>query len=648
MESTRAGDVLAGRYHLVDLLSEARDGRFWRADDRILGRPVAIHVLDVHDERAPRLLAAARASATVNDPRLLRVLDAATTDAIAYVVNEWGSGISLDNLLAAEGPRTPRQAAWILSEVTDTLSAAHRRGHAHGRLSPENILIDDLGAVRIIGFAVEAALYGLQPHPMADIETDCVDAAALLYAALTGKWAGRSPSRVPAAPTNHGRLLRPRQVVAGVPRVLDDLCTEVLRRGAGEPASAAQQHAVLAAYVGEYAEVTPTEPGSESDLDALTPPDGIVLNRTTDPASSAQAAPPATQSLEPAGEEPTLQVPTEQPAEQPTERSAEPDEAPEPVADEHPDPDATEPGLPVFDDDWSKPRADPAPPPPPFEPPTPKPLFADEPRQPRESVAPEPVGRQPGPARGETEPPTRPTPVDQTGAAAATNVHAQRPVTPRPPVILPEPDDEDGVPGRRWLRAAMIIGLIGVLLVCAALGYNLSRGKTPFGQDKASASPSATATPKPSVIKGVTGTDYDPYGDPPEEYPDLVSLTLDGNATTAWRTQVYLQQLGPSGLKTGVGLVYDLHGTYDLSTIRLRFIGTPTTVRIYVSDTAPGETTPPSGKAAGSGTLKITGSISLSGATGRYVTVWLTSLPAVSGGYRGEVAEVTFLGTSAG
>ena len=33
-------------------------------------------------------------------------------------------------------------------------------------------------------------------------------------------------------------------------------------------------------------------------------------------------------------------------------------------------------------------------------------------------------------------------------------------------------------------------------------------------------------------------------------------------------------------------------------------------------------------------------------ATGRYVTVWLTALPAVEGGFRGEIAEATVLGSS--
>ena len=36
--STRPGDVLAGRYRLIDLLTESGGGRFWRAHDNVLER----------------------------------------------------------------------------------------------------------------------------------------------------------------------------------------------------------------------------------------------------------------------------------------------------------------------------------------------------------------------------------------------------------------------------------------------------------------------------------------------------------------------------------------------------------------------------------------------------------------------------------
>jgi serine/threonine protein kinase len=282
MTANRPGDLIAGRFRLADLLSEiergGHGGRFWRADDTVLGRPVSIDIVDADDERSIRLAAAARASAAVGDPRLLRVLDASHTsdddgsgDDFVYVVNEWGDGISLDNLLLNQGPLDPRRAAWIVSEVADCLTRAHALGHTHGRLIPENVLLDRLGAVRLIGFAVEAALYGL---PELTPQQEMADLAGLLHAGLTATWPGRLASRVPSTPSEHGQRLRPRQIRAGVPGVLDDVCHQLLTPDADHPGSvlgsldAAGLHAVLADVVGDPADLMVGEDGSAP---AITP-----------------------------------------------------------------------------------------------------------------------------------------------------------------------------------------------------------------------------------------------------------------------------------------------------------------------------------------------------------------------------------------
>ena len=223
--SIRPGDVLADRYLLVDLLSESGSGRFWRAHDRTLDRHVSVHVLAADDDRAEGLMEAARRSAALHDRRILRVLDVDRSDDVCYVVNEWGSGRSIDVLVAHEGAVGGRRAAWIVSEVAESIAAAHDAGVAHGRLVPENVMIDQTGSVRIIGLAVEAALLGL---PTGRMSTDVTDLAGLLYYLLTAKWPGVSRSGVPAAPLENGRVLRPRQVKAGVQRPLDSLCDQVL------------------------------------------------------------------------------------------------------------------------------------------------------------------------------------------------------------------------------------------------------------------------------------------------------------------------------------------------------------------------------------------------------------------------------------
>jgi hypothetical protein len=257
---------------LEDLLDETDGARFWRATDQILARNVAVHVLPDSDPRAEALLTAARTSALVTDGHLLRVLDAANEDGVVYVVNEWSSGISLDRLLG-DGPLSPRRAAWVVKEVAEAISTAHRNGIAHGRLLPETVMINEAGSVKLVGFVVDAVLRGRHQRlvtggdPITAHEADVVNLAGLLYAALVGRWPGTEGSAIPAAPTEHGRPLRPRQVRAGVPRPLDAICDRVLN-GDGHAASvpiltAHEIYAALSDYIGDpagapHSDLTPT------------------------------------------------------------------------------------------------------------------------------------------------------------------------------------------------------------------------------------------------------------------------------------------------------------------------------------------------------------------------------------------------------
>lgn len=274
----RPGDTLADRYLLEDLLSESGTGRFWLAHDQVLQRHVALHTIGCDDDRAPGLLDAARRSATVVDPRILRVLDAQMRSDVCFVVNEWGYGTSLDIALANNGPLSPRRAAWVVGEVAESVAVAHSHGVHHGRLVPENVLVDGNGGVRIIGFAVDAALHGLPPGEEA---SDVRDLGGLLHASLTGKWAGDSSSAVPPAPQDGSRVLRPRQVRAGVPRPLDDLVDDVLNpdtartRPLGEDASAVTISSYLCAFVGDPAGIA----GSLAEANPIRPPEVVVLDQ---------------------------------------------------------------------------------------------------------------------------------------------------------------------------------------------------------------------------------------------------------------------------------------------------------------------------------------------------------------------------------
>ncbi len=609
--ATRAGDVLADRYRLVDLLSESGGGRFWRAHDRILERHVALHVIGADDPRAELLLEAARRSATVLDPRILRVLDAERTSDCCFVVNEWGSGTSLDIMLASNGPLSPRRGAWMVSEVADSIAAAHAHGVAHGLLSPENVLLDNAGSVRIIGFCVDAALHGLASG---DPQRDVVDLAGLLHATLTGRWAGVSPSSVPRAPEKHGRVLRPRQVRAGVPRGLDDLCDDLLNpRGQrnGEVrdlGSARGIQSFLSEFVGDPAGLGPAIAAGNPEKNET-----VVL-----PAVPEILARPHPDDWVPPAE-PDEPVPLE------------PEPEPEPVVEV-----PTQAGLPIFHDEnddvsWLRARDEPAPPPPPFEEPPERPLYAEEARKPRYARPDD------GPvvARGDEY-----WPFDNVRSSGSGIIPAVDELT----------DTSEQVPGRNWLRLAMLVAVALVLLVAVAIAVNLGRGKTPLGAEPDDDEPStstsptvATTEPSPTPFTGLKAADLDPQGDG-EENADQLAGATDGDPATSWTTLTYKQQLGPEGLKRGVGLVVDLGQSRAVRRVDLTLDGQPTSLSLYVTDTVPDnpEALTPAATAEGA---PATTSVDLDdGPTGRYLTIWLTALPSVEGGFKGGIVDLVVAG----
>ena len=228
-----SGDVLADRYELQDLVTERLGSVTWRANDSILNRNVGIEMLPSTDPRADHFIEAARLSTTVTDPRFLRVLDLIEDDHGQHlVVREWARAFPLDQLLA-QSPLPSARAARVMTEVAEAVAHAHEHGVYHRRLTPHQVLLKQSGAVRVVGLGVASALApaghqdtidDLQAYERLDVES----LGKLLYACLVSRWPGAHIDQLRAAPTEHGRLLRPRQVRAGVSRELDAICDRIL------------------------------------------------------------------------------------------------------------------------------------------------------------------------------------------------------------------------------------------------------------------------------------------------------------------------------------------------------------------------------------------------------------------------------------
>ncbi|WP_411081642.1 protein kinase family protein [Streptomyces sp. cmx-18-6] len=256
-----SGHKLAERYRLEECVTRLDGFSSWRAVDEKLRRAVGVHLLPADHPRARSVLAAARSSALLGDPRFVQVLDAVEENELVYVVHEWLPDATELTALLAAGPMDAHDAYQLVSQLSLAMAAAHREGLTHLRLTPGAVLRSSTGQYRIRGLAVNAALRGITSERPLRQDTEAI--GALLYAALTQRWPYENDAYgLSGLPKGMG-LIAPDQVRAGVHRGLSELAMRAL---ANDGATASRQEPPcttpdeLARAVAAMPRVLPPEP----------------------------------------------------------------------------------------------------------------------------------------------------------------------------------------------------------------------------------------------------------------------------------------------------------------------------------------------------------------------------------------------------
>lgn len=271
--TSEPGTRLGGRYRLEDRIAAASGWAAWKAIDEILARAVTVFTLAPGFPRIREVVTAARAASRLTDARLAQVFDVEDDWDNAYIVMEWATGDTVEDLLSL-GPLEPARGARIVAEAAAALSIAHAAGLAHLCLTPRSLRWTQGGGVKVVGLGIDAALAGIVAEEPALADTQGL--GGVLYAALTGHWPGPDYPALPPAPLADGHPRSPRQVRAGVPASLDDITCQALQlrdRDGGSALTTPGQLAAALAAVIPRAPLPPAAPpsraadGPERDFD---------------------------------------------------------------------------------------------------------------------------------------------------------------------------------------------------------------------------------------------------------------------------------------------------------------------------------------------------------------------------------------------
>ncbi|MEO5661662.1 MAG: protein kinase [Nocardioides sp.] len=252
--------ILDDRYELGPVLGRGGMADVLLADDRLLGRSVAVKLLrDGDGIDRERFASEARMLAMLNHPNVVAVLDAGVDHDRPWLVLELVEGTPMDELLRS-GQVAPARIAVIGAQVAEALAHAHARGIVHRDVKPANVLVaptdhaklTDFGIARLTasasvtltGHTIGTAAY-LAPE---QVGGDSVSTAADVYAlglVLLEALTGRREYDGPAVEAAFSRLHRSPTVPASLPTGWPSLITTMTTRVPTERPTAAEVAARL-------------------------------------------------------------------------------------------------------------------------------------------------------------------------------------------------------------------------------------------------------------------------------------------------------------------------------------------------------------------------------------------------------------------
>jgi Protein kinase domain len=152
------GALVGSRYRIVAMLGKGGMGEVYRADDLLLGQPVALKFLPQRVAKDParlaQLLAEVRIARQISHPNVCRVYDVGEVGGEHFISMEYVQGEDLGTLLRRIGHLPSERGVQVARQICAGLAAAHDRGVLHRDLKPANVMIDERGVARITDFGL--------------------------------------------------------------------------------------------------------------------------------------------------------------------------------------------------------------------------------------------------------------------------------------------------------------------------------------------------------------------------------------------------------------------------------------------------------------------------------------------------------------
>jgi serine/threonine-protein kinase len=169
------GRVFNNRYQITERIGIGGMAEVFRAQDRVLGRLVAVKVMLPQYAADPdftqRFRQEAASAANLQSPYIVNVYDWGQDEGTYFIVMEYVRGSDLKTAIKQRGAINQRKVAEIGAQVCQALSVAHNQDIIHRDIKPQNIMVQPDGNVKVMDFGIARAKNSVKSQTSAVLGT---------------------------------------------------------------------------------------------------------------------------------------------------------------------------------------------------------------------------------------------------------------------------------------------------------------------------------------------------------------------------------------------------------------------------------------------------------------------------------------------
>ncbi len=204
------GDIVSGRYELIEKIGEGGSAIVYKAKDVRLNRYVALKILkdelSKDKDFVEKFKREALAVATFSNNNIVNIYDVGSEENLNYIVLEYVKGKTLKEVIKENSRLDWTDAINYGKQIALALDCAHKNNIIHRDIKPHNILVTEDGVIKVTDFGIAkgsnsvtitstdkimGSAHYLSPEQArgtnVDCKTDIYSLGIVLYEMVTGR-----------------------------------------------------------------------------------------------------------------------------------------------------------------------------------------------------------------------------------------------------------------------------------------------------------------------------------------------------------------------------------------------------------------------------------------------------------------------------